>query len=75
MSALWFKIFFGNIPWKADENLNDWLELHPNYEVVDYRMITQQDDITKHAIFITYRKKEGRDHEQSGDAESAEREE
>jgi hypothetical protein len=75
MGALRFKIFFGSHVYQADEKLNTWLEENQNYEVVDYRMLHEMDNIYNHAIMITYREKEDQDYDQSRDAESAEREE
>jgi hypothetical protein len=72
MGALWFKIFFGTHIYQADEKLNNWLHENPEYEVVDYRVFHEINDIHNHMIMITYREKEDGEYDQSRDAESAE---
>lgn len=58
MSAIRFRIFFGSSIYRADEKLNNWLDEHPEFEVVDYRMFHEMENISNHAIMITYKEKE-----------------
>lgn len=75
MSALRVKIFFGTRICPADEALDAWLDEHPNYELIKCHMIYPASGINEHALLVMYSERvELESYDQSGDAESAERE-
>ena len=52
MTKTRFKIFMGTFGFKADRDMNDWLDEHPEVKVVDFKY--QQARCGDHSICVMY---------------------
>lgn len=56
MKGIKFEIFATSFPNSASDSLNEWIEEHPNVEIVDFRY--QQARMGDHSICVAYKEAE-----------------